>query len=138
MDERNAFEGVGEAQESAAPNEKMKLDLNNIEATQSGLEVAGGFGVAEEIAPETEPVYQQPPAAPVYEQIPVAAPVYQQAPVYEQIPVTEPVYQQAPVYQQIPLVDPIAPVETDAPKAKKAKKDTQPKTGRMLPVTAKE
>lgn len=59
MDERKDFEGV----EVSSTQDKMKLDLNNIEATQSGLETENRFGEAEEIA-ET----------PVYEETPVIAP----------------------------------------------------------------
>lgn len=56
MDER--FEGV----ESTLTQDKMKLDLNNIEATQSGLETENRFGEAEEL--------EETPTAPVYEEAP--------------------------------------------------------------------
>lgn len=66
MNERKDFEGIGETYESAVPQDKMKLDLNNIEATQSGLETENRFGEAEEI--------DEAPVAPVYEETPVTTP----------------------------------------------------------------
>lgn len=75
MDERKEFEGVGDVFESTETQDKMKLDLNNIEATPSGLETESRFGEAEEI--ESTPAYEEIPEE-SFE--PVAEPVVEEAP----------------------------------------------------------
>lgn len=76
MDERKEFDGVGDVFESTETQDKMKLDLNNIEATPSGLDNESRFGEAEEY--EDVPVFEETPIEVVE---PVAEPV-----VFEEVP----------------------------------------------------
>lgn len=65
MDERINLEGVDGAVEGVSSQNRVKLDFENIESTESGFAAENRFGEAQEINPvQPQPVQAEAPVAP--------------------------------------------------------------------------
>lgn len=128
MDENKNFNENNEVVGNNNDVVTVKLDLNSVEATETGLDASVGFG---EAAPETDDyVATQPLEAPMQE-IANAEPAQQVMPQYpeiaEQPVMQQPMMNQQPVMQQFAqpqmmMQQPAQPKQKKAKKAKKAKK----------------
>ena len=130
MDENKNFNENNEVVANNNDAVTVKLDLNSVEATETGLDASVGFSESAPVADEY--VATQPLEAPMQESVnaePVAEPVQQAMPQYPEIaeqPVIQQPVMQQPVMGQPQFVQPQQvmqqPVQPKQKKAKKAKK----------------